>query len=109
MMQVARIDVRALQAALLERRGDHAARKALAEADDQIVGARRQFADCGNAAQQIVQRIELLVEWRAAAAAKRSPSSRSARRIDMTVAQPRADRQSAALSSRPAAAAAASN
>ncbi len=58
------IDVGALEAGFEEGGGDHAGGHAFAEADDEVVGARGEFADGGDAAQQVVERVELLVERR---------------------------------------------
>jgi hypothetical protein len=47
----------------LEGGGDHAAGGAFAEADDEILGARGELADGRDAAQQLVEGVELLVEF----------------------------------------------
>ena len=45
-----------------EGRGDHAARQALAVADDEVGDARRQLENGGQAAQHLIELIELLVD-----------------------------------------------
>ena len=56
------VDVRAGEADFVEGVGHHAAGHALAEADDEVVGARRELADGGDAAQEVVKGVKLAVE-----------------------------------------------
>ncbi len=59
---VARVEVSGLNAALKECGGDDAAGDALAVADHQVGDARRQFEDCCETAQDLVERVELLLD-----------------------------------------------
>ena len=75
----ARVDVRDGQRLLGEGRGDDDRREALAEADDVVGGARRELADGGDAAQQVVERVEVVVDVELQAV-RRSPVDELARR-----------------------------
>ncbi len=55
--------------------GDHDAGKALAEADDVVGGARGEFADGGDAAEQVVEGVEVVVDVELRATVRRSPES----------------------------------
>ena len=59
---VAGFDVGSLEAALGEGFGDHAGGEALAEAGDEIVGAGGELADGGDAAEEVVEGVELGME-----------------------------------------------
>ena len=59
---VARIDVHGGDAARCEGSGDHRAGEALAVGGNDVGGARRHFANGGEAAQQLVKRVEVLVD-----------------------------------------------
>ena len=74
----ARVHMRAVEATLRKGRRHHAARKPLAEAHHQIIRSRGQLADRRNAAQQIVQRIELCDHSSLQHRADRSHSSHAA-------------------------------
>jgi hypothetical protein len=58
----ARVDVGAADAAMFAGRGHDAAGEALAEAGDQVGGARGQLTDGRDAVQDLVQAIEALVD-----------------------------------------------
>ena len=64
---VARVHVRCVDAALAESRGDDAAGDALAVADDQVGDARGEFENCGQSAQNLIERIKFLIDAGAAA------------------------------------------
>ena len=58
----ARVDVGGIDAALAKGGGDNAAGEALAVADDKIGDARRELENGGEAAQDFVERVELLLD-----------------------------------------------
>ena len=59
---LASVDVYALQSNLRKSRCDHDRRQALAEADDEVIGARSELAQRGDALKQLVERVEVVVE-----------------------------------------------
>ena len=59
---LARIHVRRVEPAFSERRRDHHARQTLAEADDEVGGARGQLADDGDAANKLFQSVKGAVD-----------------------------------------------
>ena len=59
---VAGVDVDGVHAELGEGGGDHDGAEAFAEADDVVFGARGEFADGADAAEEIVERVEVMVD-----------------------------------------------
>ena len=88
----ARIDVHRRHALIGKNLGHQAAGDTLAETHHQVIGPGSQFADCGQAAKNLVQRLEFLLD----PALQRTPAlplDQQRRSVAMAVAKPRADGQ----------------
>ena len=92
---LAGVDVGGVDAALAEGGGDDAAGDALAVADDEVGDARGEFEDGGQAAQNLVERVELLVDEVDERGGSSGFLTRARGGVAMAGAQARADGQGA--------------